>query len=460
MEPQHRSWFAANPLRTRRSPASIGLKLVLLLLAVAYGYVEYRDPSGSIRAFWEAGNDFWHGRSLYPAGEVAIDDVPYLYPPFFAMSFGALSWMPLPLTAAVFNFLNLWFWVGCAALVRRCLLLSGVADEATTRKATIVAVILSLKFFHNNMIHAQVNALVLLLTLGGVYCHQRRKHWGSALLLCAATWCKFTPVFVIVWTFVRAPRATLRPLASATLAGLLLPAVIRGAITGNLGQGLADLQQLRFVMSQAFGGADALFRSFNQSIPSLIHRLFLRLPSGQLYGGHRGDGSGRMLLVELPPDAVQWLVRIVALGALLVFAVVLARQLRRRAPISMLEISMALLIPYLVSGITWKSHLVSLIVLYAALLVDPVGRSSGWLRTCRWGLLASALGLMLTGRALVGRSIHVALDDLGLHAWFILSAYAFCALALLTQGRVRCGRAGETVLPNRAATTGGDLAET
>ena len=115
----------------------------------------------------------------------------------------------------------------------------------------------------------------------------------------------------------------------------------------------------------------------------------------------------------------------------------------RQRPISMFEVSAALLLGHLLSGITWKAHLVSLVFVFYAFLSLPLARWPPWPRSFLAGLCATILASGLAGRSITGSGIQLWLFGYSAWTWLLLVLFGTSlALALARPERLGIGHRG------------------
>ena len=116
--------------------------------------------------------------------------------------------------------------------------------------------------------------------------------------------------------------------------------------------------------------------------------------------------------------------------------------LRRRArPFSMFEVSAALILGHLLSGITWKAHLVSLGFVFYAFLSLPLQRWPPVLRACLTGLCAIILASGLAGRDITGDDLQLGLFGYSAWTWLLLLLFGASMALTLTRPERLGGRA-------------------
>ena len=115
--------------------------------------------------------------------------------------------------------------------------------------------------------------------------------------------------------------------------------------------------------------------------------------------------------------------------AVIIFAVFLLhlfRLAKGRRPFTSFEIASVFLAGHLLSGVTWKAHLVTLLfVFYSLLALDHRAARRG----ARLGLGAAWLGMAvigLAGRDLVGSTIHHYIGGYSVFVWVMLLLLILC----------------------------------
>ena len=106
----------------------------------------------------------------------------------------------------------------------------------------------------------------------------------------------------------------------------------------------------------------------------------------------------------------------------------------RNAAIDPFEISTVFLIGHLLSSITWKAHLVTLLFVFTAFfLIDmkPLSRS---FRNCAFVLFGIIILLGSTGKDIVGATAHYYIGGWSLIAWGLVFLYAGALLFSVKPG--------------------------
>jgi hypothetical protein len=264
-------------------------------------------------------------------------------------------------------------------------------------------------------VHVQVNLLTFVLCLLGIQAFVAKRELASAGWLVTATAIKLTPLFFLAWAVIRGSRRSLAAVAVFAALCLVLPVMQRGAV-----QGSADLTDYyrSFLHQFAAGGVVTNYR--NQNVAALVYRAVVPAAAE-----------------DVPPYEYAYLPSLAAAAPLLyralaltILGAFLAHVIRlriAREPVGALEISTVFLAAHLLSGITWKAHLVTLLfVFYTFFSLDPVrmGRAGRWALGLAWGGIV-AIGL---GRDLIGSRLHHYLAGYSVFVWVMLLLFGLSVL--------------------------------
>ena len=140
-------------------------------------------------------------------------------------------------------------------------------------------------------------------------------------------------------------------------------------------------------------------------------------------------------LVPVSERSAAALYRAAAALVLLAFLANLVVLRLRGAPLSAFELASVFLAGHLLSGITWKAHLVTLLFTFYAFLSIRVVELPRRLRAFVYLLFAMIVVSGGTGRDLVGRKVQYGIDGYGIIVWTMLLLLAGCVI--FSQRRVR-----------------------
>ena len=185
-----------------------------------------------------------------------------------------------------------------------------------------------------------------------------------------------------------------------------LPFVQRG-----FAQSTSDLMAYyeTFLHQFASGGVVTVFR--NQNLAAMIYRAFIPSASGDVK-------PYDYAYLASHAAAAPFVYQVAAALTLAIFLVFLIRRSITQQPIAALEICSVFLVSHLLSGITWKAHLVTL--LFVSYVFFSLDRKL--LPRRRWALWPAWGGIVLIGlgRDLVGARMHHYMAGYSLYVWVML----------------------------------------
>jgi hypothetical protein len=357
--------------------------------------------------FWQAGYDFTHGLPLYQPLPGARH---FIYPPFAAQVFQALGIFPLTTAAWLFYVASVAL-IFAAALLCRDIVQRLHPTKIPPTLPLALAGLCSVGFMLENLVMVQVNLLTFVLCLLGIQAFVARREIAAGGWLVAATAIKLTPVFFLAWILIRGTRRSLAAVALFGALCLALPIIQRGVAQGTVD--LTDYYQ-SFLHQFAAGGVVTNYR--NQNLGALVYRAVVPAAA---------EDVPPYEYAYLPSlvTAAPLLYRLLAVGVLAAFLIHLSRLRASRRPLGALEISSVFLAGHLLSGITWKAHLVTLLfVFYAFFLLEPerVGKAGKWVLGLTW----ASIVVISLGRDLVGSHLHHYLAGYSVFGWVMLLLFA------------------------------------
>jgi glycosyl transferase family 87 len=402
-------WRANRALESERPRLLyiLGLTAVLAAAGVVAADRAAKQRIGTdFHVFWQAGYDFAQGLPLYQPLPGARA---FIYPPFAAQVFQLLSLFPLKVAAGLFYVASVGLIVAAVALSRDIV---GRLQPSRHRALPIVlALLFSAVFIIDNLDHVQVNLLTFLLCLLGIRAFLSKREAAAGGWIMAATAIKLTPVFFALWAAIRGTRRTLAAVGAFSVLTLILPMIQRG-----FRQGVIDLNAYYQAFLHQFAAGEVVTNYRNQNLAAMVYRAVVP--------GSSGDTSpyDYAYLASLEGWA-PLLYRVLAVGILAVFLLHLIRLRTAAKPIGSLEISSVFLASHLLSGITWKAHLVTLLfVFYAFFSLDRqrMSRAAKLALGLAWaGIVAVGLG-----RDVIGSRLH--------HYWAGYSVFVWVMLLLFT----------------------------
>jgi hypothetical protein len=391
-----------------RWPRALGaLGLFALVATAAVGRAEKQRIGTDFHVFWQSGRDFAHGLPLYQPLEGART---LLYPPFAAQAFQSLAVFSLKPAAALFYVGNV-FLLLVAVWLTRDIVRRLDGKERQQRLALILAIVLSGQFVLNNLNLLQMNLVIFVLCLLGARGIVLGRPWAVGWVV-IATLIKITPIFFVVWAVVRGGWRAFRAALVVGLGGLLLPVAQRG-----LRLGIADLTAYYDSFLQQFAAGGVVTNYTNQTIGAMVYRAVTTPKSPQPFEYH--------YLSSLQSSAPV-IYRTLAVIIFSVFLLYIIRLAKARQPFTSFEIASVFLVGHLLSGVTWKAHMVTfLFVFYSLLAIEHRALPRG----ARLGLGAAWLGMAvigLSGRDLVGSTIHHYVGGYSVFVWVMLLLLILC----------------------------------
>jgi hypothetical protein len=271
----------------------------------------------------------------------------------------------------------------------------------------VLSLMASAVFVLDNLVHVQVNLLTLVLCLIGVQAFIEKRELAAGGWFVSATALKITPIFFLVWALVRGSRRSAAAIAIFGTICLGLPMVQRG-----FAQGTTDLLEYYHSFLQEFttGRVVTVFR--NQNLAGMIYRAFIPGASADV------PPFDYAYLPSLGPAAAG-VYRVAVVLLLALFLSYLFRRRMAHEPVAGLEICSVFLVSHLLSGITWKAHLVSFLFI-SYVFFSLRMKQGGSLQ--RWSLWLAWAGIFVIGlgRDVLGSKLHHYMGGYSLYVWVML----------------------------------------
>ncbi len=381
---------------------SIKYTVTICLFAIGFCIISFivgKDVSlqGDFTVFWQAGKNYLNGVSLYSRIGGAER---YIYPPFAAMCFQLLALTSLHKAAAIYCFCNLLFWVMIIYYTQK-IILTLLPKSTHVKQALLIAFILSFRYFLYHTWFIQMNELVLLLSLAGIYNFLIKKDKYAIALLVVAVFIKILPIFILVWILSKSNYKNYLRALIYTAVCITIPLVIRGTH-----QGVIDLQEYYISFLQPFETGRVEAELQNYGLSAALHKIFSYTEDGDKY---------HYIITILSSSTINAIYKSIIILLLVAFAGMLAYSRLKKAPISLYEICFILLFTHLISGITWEYHLVSLFFVVAVLAINYFNSKDG----NKWGYYL--FGFLLFFNLILGG------DTVGYYLY-----YKSCGSSLLT----------------------------
>lgn len=329
------------------------LAVLLLLLAVFHvlriSHVNAKEVT-DFTTFYESTRLAWGGGEPYA---LVRGRWPYIYPPTLLWAIGPVAL--LPYSAAVVGWTLFLFacWIAAAMIVHHL-----VRDLSPPSAITLLLPsLLAYRFILRSSVFGQVDLIVLLGTVAGLLAlKHRRQAWG-AIALAAATCIKVLPVVTSLVILLRAGRIRGLVIYGVALVALLAVPIIGWGPTRHLE--LVSAWREGQVMKHATNFALAN-EPANQSLSAALCRLM---------GIDTRDSSQRAVTTPEPDVRVPigiWFV----LASFFTGTTFLVALSHRREHVVHLEGALGVLLIHIVSRKTWETHLVTMLLVYGALICE------------------------------------------------------------------------------------------
>jgi hypothetical protein len=257
--------------------------------------------------------------------------------------------------------------------------------------AKVLAVALSLRPIEGDLMHGNVNLLILFLIVASLWALCRQRDGLAGVLLALSIACKLTPALFVPYLLWKRAWKALMGLG----AGLIVLVFVIPALTYGWDSNLDYLHSWHQQMVAPYAAGVVSSEHKNQSLPGLLHRLLCDEPSFSEYSGVRKIVLDTHNLVALDPVIVQGLVA-VSMGIFALAAAYFCRaSMDDRLPISLMaEFSLVVLGMLLFCERTWKHHCVTLLLPFAVIaygLATPSSNATRWLLAA----ILAAIGLLM-----------------------------------------------------------------
>ena len=364
--------------------------------------------------FWSVGRNFFNGESLY----TTIEGVrPNWNPPFAAMVYQIFAIFPVKVAGGLFYFTNIILLVASIYLTK--LIFEHFYPDRTNIKWPLIgSIVLSARFFINNINLLNINEILLILCLLGIYAYLKKRVGLSCALFTVATLIKIIPVFFLFWVILRGRTKALISVMLATAVCFALPILQRGFDTG-----IGDLVEYDQSLLKSFRQGRVVTEYTNQNLASAIYRM--ALPS-------QNEENLNYQYISLSENTAAIIYKLSFIIILLLFVSNLVFLSVKKIPISPFEISSAFLVGHLLSGRTDKAHLITLIfVLMAFFLVDHK-KLTKYYKYVFWVLYCLIVILGVTGREILGSELHLYFGGYSVITWTLLILF-ICSIWFSTK---------------------------
>ena len=354
------------------------IPLLIASLFISYTIGKEVNIISDFNVFWQAGTNFMNHLPLYSRIGGAER---YIYPPFAAMCFQLFALLSIHKAAAIFCFCNCLIWVGVIYYTKIILLLTS-ASIKQINYSLIIAFILSFRYLWYHLSFIQMNELVLLLTLAGVYYFLKKRNSIAIPLLVIAVFIKIIPILILAWVLSKSNYKAYIQTGIYFMLCLLTPFLFRG-----IHQGINDMQDYYVTFLQPFQEGRVEAKIQNYGLAAALFKIFSYTEDGNKY---------HYIITILNPETVTLIYKSILLFSFVGFIVLLVYSRFVAKTISLVELGFILMFTHLLSGITWEYYLITLFFIIPMLVLNYMRAKP----THKW--FYYVLGLILVFNAVIG----------------------------------------------------------
>ena len=390
--------------------------LLIIILVITKGTNVYL---GDYFVFWQAGKDFADSSSLYDTKE---GFPPYIYPPIAAMIFQILAILPFKFSADVFFIINCILYPFCILLVYKIALNSGYSKNEI-KIPLLFAVLFSLRYFKNNLFIFQINELLFLIVLIGIFfCTSNKPHIG-VIFFVVATNIKILPLLFILYTlFINFNRKVIISIILSSVICLSLPLLLRG-----IDRGVNDYISYYDSFLESYQKGKVEDNYLNQNIAGSIHRLFL--PS-------ENEEKLNYQLFNVSRSTVD---KIIVISYIILLIIILTSfiisRIRNRG-MTLFDFASIFIFTHLVSILTWKAHLVTLLFIFLTFFLIKLKKQSFVFKLIYYFLVVFIVLLGVSSIRIEGERLHYYLAGYSLIVFLLLSLFIIYEYALIFRPRL------------------------
>jgi len=398
------------------------LKILLLTFIVVFSFARgmRQNNGGDFNVFWKAGQNLLSERPLYEPGPGERE---FIYPPFAALFFTPLSIFSLNWGAFVFNLFNFFLWFLSFYLLYK-IFNYYIPDPGVLKVGLALSFIFSFKLFWNNWMMVQTNSIILVFSLLGIYYFLRKRENWAIFYFALGTSIKIIPIFFFFWVIIRGTRWALLKSVFWGVLFILLPMMF-----GGFEKGFSELQYFyQYYVAPFLEDGTANLSYANQSLSSFIYKVFTSLH-------HKGHMA--FTWWDLGLENAGLLKKWSAIAVFGLFLLGLGLSRRKFKEPNILEPALVFLTAHLLSGSTWKAHLVSLAFVYMALFsLYAQSKKGTFLYYYRWVLYIFIGLLTFTGKSIVGHVGQLYIGGWGFWTILMLALLFFFIFSLKEKKRV------------------------
>lgn len=395
--------------------------LFIVIIIYAAGMIAVSIPKSQaitedsdIWVIWQAGKNFFNKHELYYRDEFR----PYIHPPFGPFLWQPLHAMPLPVSALLLFLLNALVLLPFSIyLLYKTLLNIGVSEQRA-ETAMILATLFTLKYFWNNLVMFQINYIILVFILGGVFFLSRKKPHLAGILFTIVTFIKVIPVFLAAYVFIfHFSRKVMVTMILTAVLCLTLPASTRG-----WDRWIKDhVDNYEVLVRQYILGGRIVADQANHSLKAGIIKTF--------YPETRTDEN------VTKKDYAGIIKALTILQLLLLLTLIFNAALlkKRKQYFSLAYLASIILFTHLIAGITWTAHLVTLIFCLLPVLLMNVKSLKTPGKVAWWAFIAWMVFLGIEGSDTVGERIYLAIRFYDVYTILLLGLFIYYSWLVMSK---------------------------
>ena len=393
--------------------------ILFTLLSVVYSITRglKQGPGGDFHAFWYAGSNFFSSKPIYGIFPGVRE---FIYPPFAALFFSFFGVIPLKISAIIFSILNGLIYPASIFLTRKIFIdnLPNIEKKAIDI-SIYLATITSFKFFLNNLSIVQVNNIVFFLCLAGIHYFFKKNIKLSVFFFTLSTFLKLTPalfiLFLLIFSFKKVSK-------------ILIPQILFFTITPHLfrfNRIKMDLQEYydNFLAPILQSGTSRGGSYANQSLGGVLERTL----TGDF---SKVDTYGFKIptIANLDPSVVKLIFISSALILLISLVWMIARNQKKIDHLASVQsFSGIFLISHILSPVTWKHHLVSLLFVNMTFFVPFFANDlmKIYRRHVDKVLFALIVITSLLGKSIIGMKYQRILGGYGVYTYTMIAIFFY-----------------------------------
>jgi hypothetical protein len=355
---------------------------------------------------WQAGKDFFNKKELYYRDEIR----PFISPPFGPFLWQPLHAVPLHVSALILFLVNALVLLPLSIyLIYKTLLNIGVSPKRT-EMVLILATIFTLKYFWNNLVMFQINYIILVFILGGIFYLSKKKPHMAGILFTFVTFIKIIPVFLAAYVFFfHFSKKVVVAMILTTVLCLTLPMSTRG-----WNMWIQDhVDNYEILVKQYILEGRIVADQANHSLKAgFIKTFYPETRTNENVSVKDYTGILRVLNI----------LTVILFLVLVINGILLGR---RKKYFSLAYLASIILFTHLFAGITWTAHLVTLIFCLLPVLLIDVKSLNEVGKVAYWAFIGLMVFLGIEGSDTVGEKIYLAIRFYDIYTYLLLGLFIF-----------------------------------